>query len=199
MSFDHTEPLDPSTYSIYKRLANLGLAFAALVVALNIWFFSAGQDTQDLAEQTDQLGRSLIQQGAGLAAMAMTSENEEALSIQQLLDQLATDPHVQSVSLHDARGRMLNTAGTDTPITDLFTQQQTAHSLVYVQEILHQQELQGYLRLVLDRQRVLQHQNSLVQHYSQQTQILMLLAFAIGILLTRAFYKLRYARLRQPE
>ncbi|GGD67481.1 AhpA/YtjB family protein [Lacimicrobium alkaliphilum] len=199
ISFDQAEQVSPSTYSIYKRLANLGLAVAALIIAVNIWFFSAGQDTEDLQAQVNQLGRSLTAQGAGLAGLTMSSQQTDAVSGQQILIQLAQDPHVRAASIHDARGRELNQAGERIAVTKLFASQENADSLVYVQEILHQGSLQGYIKLILDRSRVLEHQSGLTQYYAQQSQVLMLLAFAIGVLLTRGFYKLRYPLLRQPE
>ncbi|ALS97694.1 AhpA/YtjB family protein [Lacimicrobium alkaliphilum] len=199
ISFDQAEQVSPSTYSIYKRLANLGLAIAALIIVVNIWFFSAGQDTEELQAQADQLGRSLIAQGAGLAALTLSSEQDGIISAQQLLDQLAEDPHVRTASLHDARGIELNQAGENISITRLYTDRQDANSLIYVQEIIHQDNLQGYLKLILDRERVLQYQAALTKHNHHQTQVLMLLAFAIGVLVTRGFYKLRYPLLRQAE
>lgn len=199
ISFDQTEQASPSTYSIYKRLANLGLAVAALIIAINIWFFSAGQDTEDLQAQANQLGRSLIAHGAGLAALTMSSQQTDAISERQILNQLVLDPHVRTASLHDASGRTLHQAGEPIAVTELFASQKDADSLVYVQEILHQGNLQGYIKLILDRSLVLKHQSGLTQYYIQQTQVLMLLAFAIGVLLTRGFYKLRYPLLRQSE
>lgn len=192
ISFDQAEQGNPSTYSIYKRLANLGLVLAALIIAVNIWFFSAGQDTDDLQAAADQLGRSLITQGAGLAALTLSSQEDGTISARQILHQLAQDPHVRAASLHDARGRELNQAGENLSVIKLFTGQQDPDSLIYVQEILHQGELQGYIKLILDRSRVLRHQTGLTQHYTQQSQVLMLLTFAIGVLLARGFYKLRY-------
>jgi membrane protein len=199
ISFDQAEQVSPSTYSIYKRLANLGLAIAALIIVVNIWFFSAGQDAEELQAQADQLGRSLITQGAGLAALTLSTEQSSTITAQQLLNQLAEDPHVRSASLHDARGIELNQAGENISITGLFTEKRDASSLIYVQEIIHQGSLQGYLRLILDREQVLQYQTALTKHNSRQTQVLMLLALAIGVLVTRGFYKLRYPLLRQAE
>lgn len=199
ISFDQAEQVSPSAYSIYKRLANLGLAIAALIIAVNIWFFSDGEDAEELQAQANQLGHSLIRQGAGLAALTFSPEQGSQITAQQLLDQLAEDPHVRSASLHDARGIEINQAGENINITRLVAERQNANSLIYVREIIHQGQLQGYLKLLLDRERVLQYQAALTRHNNHQTQVLMLLALAIGVLITRGFYKLRYPLLRQSE
>ena len=54
----------PSTLSIYKRIANLGLAIATLIIAFNLWFNTSQKEQVLLQEQADQLGRSLLLQAS---------------------------------------------------------------------------------------------------------------------------------------
>ncbi|MDF2178004.1 AhpA/YtjB family protein [Aliiglaciecola sp. CAU 1673] len=181
----------PSTYSIYKRLANLGLTFAAIYVGIQLWIFSAGQDQEILQAQANQLGHSLIRHSAKVAAHWITQNNPAA--IEQSLQQLIDDDHVVSASYHNAKGELLYRAGKDDALVGWFAQPGEP-PLVYVQEVIVGGELQAYLRLLLDRNQVLQYFQQYQENRRQQSQLLLAIAFGIGVMLTRAFYKIRYRR-----
>lgn len=181
----------PSTYSIYKRLANLGLSIAAIYVGIQLWLFSAGQDQQILQAQANQLGHSLIAQNARMAALWIAEDKPSAIA--QSLQQLVEDPHVLAAAYYSADGVPLYQAGNTDELMHWFAQG-SEPPLVFVKEITVDQELKAYLRVLLERQPVLQYYQQYQENRRQQSQLLLLIAFAIGVMSTRAFYKIRFRR-----
>ncbi|WP_102795677.1 AhpA/YtjB family protein [Bowmanella denitrificans] len=183
----------PSTYSIYKRLANLGLAVVAAAVGINIWLSSVEQDQQILSAQADQLGNSLVSHSAKLAASLM--QDQDINAVQRTLQQLVEDNHVLNATLHNEYGELMYEAGQSLDLVDMFKTQVSNQPMLYVKEVFQDDKLLGYIRLIMDRQAIMHFQTQVQDHRRQQTYALLLLAFAIGVLVTRAFYKVRYRKL----
>ncbi|GAB3037879.1 AhpA/YtjB family protein [Bowmanella dokdonensis] len=187
----------PSTYNIYKRLANLVLALTAAVLAINLWLFSDGQDEQILHAQANQLGQTLISHSAKLTAQLM--QEDDLSLVQQTLTQLVEDNHVLSATLHNEKGELLLQVGDRTPLLERFQSRARIKPLVYVQEVFQNEQLVAYIRLTMDRDQVMRHYQQYRQSHWQQSQLLMFLAFCVGVLITRAFYKFRYRKLFQAR
>ncbi|GGO73755.1 AhpA/YtjB family protein [Bowmanella pacifica] len=189
----HMEWELPSTYSIYKRLANFGLAVIAAIIGINIWLSSVDQDQHILAAQADQLGNSLVSHSAKLAATLM--QDEDISAVQRTLQQLVEDNHVLNATMHNDKGELMYEAGDPLDLVTQFKTQVQNQPMVYVKEVFNDDQLIGYIRLIMDRQAIMQYQTQVQDHRRQQTYALLLLAFAIGVLVTRAFYKVRYRKL----
>ena len=185
----------PSTYNIYKRLANLALALVAAVLAINIWLYGDGQDRQILQAQANQLGQTLISHSAKLTAQLM--QEDDLGAAQQALEQLVEDNHVLSATLYNEKGELLFKVGDPTPLLERFRTSAKEKPLVYVQEVFQHESLVAFIRLTMDRDQVMQHYQQYSRSHWQQTQLLMFLTFCLGILVTRTFYKFRYRKLFQ--
>ena len=79
----------------------------------------------------------------------------------------------------------------------------TISPLVFVQNITHEQQVIGYLSIILKEKEVMAYHSEYQKQLNQQVQMLMILAAISGILITRAFYKFRYRQLirssKQPK
>jgi membrane protein len=182
----------PSGYSIFKRLANLVLVVATVVVCINLWLISSEHSTNWQNKQANQLGNSLT----SFAAKVLTSTllvNDPSLLTEQL-SYLASDPHVESVTLYDEKGRLLAENNTSTSVVATF-KLKPFNPLVFVRKITHQQQTIGYLSLILNEQAVMAFHSEYQHQLNQQLQMLMVLAAIFGIVMTRAFYKLRYRQI----
>lgn len=184
-----TKGQSPSTYSIYKRLANLALAIFGCVICINLWLLSADSSQNWHDKQANQLGRSLSQQGARVLAAAL--QNGDNAAIQGHLESLSEDPHVVSTSLYDKQGKLvLSTAKQPWLLNVLHNPQGTP--LVFVEEVKNQDNTIGYLRILLSEEQVMRYHAEYQQQMYEQILVLILLAAAAGLLGARAFYKFRY-------
>ena len=182
----------PSRYSIFKRIANLVLAVVGCIACINLWLISSEQSLNWHSKQANQLGVSLSSLSGKILISSLLENDSIALS--QQLDYIVTDPHVAGVSLFDNKGRIL--ADNNTALSVVATYKSKDISpLVFVQNITHNEQTIGFLSIVLKEKEVMAYHSEYQKQLNQQIQMLMILAAIAGILITRAFYKVRYRQL----
>lgn len=189
----------PSGYSVFKRLANLGLLIAAIFISLNLWIYSAQQDNKLRQEQADQLGHSLLQQAHTLIASYTNSLGSDTLInkehrsvVDNVVNNLQQDMHVHSAALYALNGKLVTKSQDSQSLLNLYQTQPEFEPLVYVSELHKDGQPVGYLRLLLDEDKVMRHHNYFQEALRQQIQILFVMALALGFIVARAFYKFRY-------
>lgn len=184
----------PSTYSIYRRLANLAIVLFVGVICINLWLLSNDLASNWYEKQANQLGRSLSLFSASVIGPLLAENDIE--SIEPVMAQLITDPHVSHAALYNYRGQILSSTSNEASIVASY-RLKNLMPLVFVQDILHEGRLVGYLRLYLEEQQVMQYHDEYQARLFEQQLVLMLLAAAAGLILTRAFYKMRQRRFKQ--
>lgn len=187
-TFSLTQFALPSTYSIYRRIANLVLAVLGLLICVNLWLLSTDQAQNWHDKQANQLGRSLSQQGAMVLAEYVL--NKDTNKITQQLEFLLADENVVGAALFNHRGQLVDSVGNSAMLVANYRLKQNM-PLIFVAEITHQDQIYGYLRLALDEAKVMQYHQEYQHQVYQQILVLMLLALVVGILVARAFYKFR--------
>jgi membrane protein len=182
----------PSRYSIFKRIANLVLVVVGCIACINLWLIGSEQSLNWHSKQADQLGVSLSSLSGNILISSIIENNLEKLN--QQLSYIAKDPHVAGVSLFDNKGRMLADNNQALSVVNAY-KSNTISPLVFVQSIIHNQQTIGYLSLILKEKQVMAYHSEYQKQLNQQLQMLMILAAIAGILITRAFYKVRYRQL----
>ncbi len=182
----------PSRYSIFKRIANLVLAVVGSIACINLWLISSEQSLNWHSKQADQLGVSLSSLSGNILISSLLKNDLDKLS--QQLNFIADDPHVAGVTLFDNKGRVLSDNNSTLSVVDAY-KANTISPLVFVQNILHEQQVIGYLSIILKEKKVMAYHSEYQKQLNQQVQMLMILAAIAGILITRAFYKVRYRQL----
>ncbi len=185
----------PSTYSIFKRIVNLALVIAAVSICVNLWLLSTEQAQNWHAKQANQLGRSLSNQGALALAPVVAQRDEQRITA--YLDNLITDEHVSSAAVFGKRGQIINSTKANLSLLTNY-QMREKMPMVFVQEVIFEDQVAGYLRILLNEDKVMQFHDEYQAQLFEQTIVLMLLAGVAGLLITRAFYKFRY-RHYQPK
>ncbi|WP_100643318.1 AhpA/YtjB family protein [Alteromonas facilis] len=199
-----------STYTVYKRIANLLLITIGVAVGANLWWVNKTQTTQFYSVQAQQLGRSLVQQKA--LDLTHFVEESDSTSLQLSLEQLLSDPHVTAASIYDFRGRVLANVGYKDGFVAFFKQQKQS-PLTFVANIERtysslpesessdttnpEKQIIGYLQVELDPQSVMAHHNKYQEQLNKQRIVFMILAALGALYITRAFYKLRFRFHRQ--
>jgi membrane protein len=182
----------PSRYSIFKRIVNLVLAVVACIACINLWLISSEQTDNWHTKQANQLGVSLSTLSGNILISSLLKNDTKSLS--QQLSYIADDPHVAAVSLFDNKGRILADNNAAASVVAAY-KSDTISPLVFVKNITHNQQVIGYLSLILKEKEVMAYHSEYQNQLNQQVQMLMILAAIAGILLTRAFYKVRYRQL----
>ncbi|MFT6344095.1 MAG: membrane protein [Paraglaciecola sp.] len=182
----------PSRYSIFKRIANLILAVVGSIACINLWLISSEQSLNWHSKQADQLGVSLSSLSGNILISSLLKNDLDELS--QQLNFIAADPHVAGVTLFDNKGRVLSDNNATLSVVDAY-KANIISPLVFVQNILHDQQVIGYLSIILKEKKVMAYHSEYQKQLNQQVQMLMILAAIAGILITRAFYKVRYRQL----
>jgi membrane protein len=182
----------PSSYSIFKRIANLILAVVGCIACINLWLISSEQSLNWHSKQADQLGVSLSSLSGSILISSLLENDTDKLS--QQLSFIAADPHVAGVTLFDDKGRVLLDNTSTLSVVDAY-KINAISPLVFVQNITHDQQIIGYLSIILKEKEVMAYHSEYQKQLNQQVQMLMILAAIAGILVTRAFYKVRYRQL----
>jgi membrane protein len=118
--------------------------------------------------------------------------NSEKLT--QQLSYISADPHVAGVSIFDDKGRILADKNLGGSVVTAYKSNKIS-PLVFVQNITHNQQIIGYLSIILKEKEVMAYHSEYQKQLNKQVQMLMILAAIAGILVTRAFYKVRYRQL----
>jgi membrane protein len=189
----------PSGYSVFKRLANLGLVIAAIFISLNLWIYSAQQDNKLRQEQADQLGNSLLKQAQVLiTSYTNTARNDVLISkenrhlVNAIVNNLQEDVHVHSAALYALNGKSVSESSDNQSLLNLYKTRPNFEPLVYISELYKEGQPIGYIRLLLDEDMVMRHHNYFQEALRQQIQIIFVMALALGFIVARAFYKFRY-------
>ena len=194
-----------STYTVYKRIANLVLILIGFAISVNLWLVSKQQAQDWYSTQAQQLGRSLTQQKA-LDLVASVSSKDTA-AIETALSQVLTDKHVVAGAVYDFRGRRLASQGFEGDFLSSLRADRNTR-IIFVADITRsqvvdsgledqsttesQKQVVGYIKLQLSETAVMAHHNQYQQQLTNQRLIFMLLAALGALYVTRAFYKLRF-------
>jgi membrane protein len=182
----------PSRYSIFKRIANLVLVIVGCIACINLWLIGSEQSLNWHSKQANQLGVSLTSLSSSILISSLLESNSEKLS--QQLSYISADPHVAGVSIFDDKGRMLADKNSGESVVTAYKSNKIS-PLVFVQNITHNQQIIGYLSIILKEREVMAYHSEYQKQLNKQVQMLMILAAIAGILVTRAFYKVRYRQL----
>lgn len=175
-------------YSIFKRISTLILLLACVAIAVNLYLMHERNANQWYSVESEQVGRSLTQQAAKLVAAPLASEDEGLLA--QYIELVNQGVFVQDAVLFNQFGVRYAQQETALSVLDIMRQQEI-EPLVFVEDIVINGELIGYIKLVLDKQAVTHHHRSFNRNQMSQTILIVILSIICAGLATRLFYKMR--------
>ncbi|MFQ3237572.1 MAG: membrane protein [Paraglaciecola sp.] len=178
-----------SRYSIVKRIVNLALAIIISLLFINVWLLGNEQVENWHHKQANQLGNSL----SLLASKVLVTPliQKDPIRITNILQQWMADPNVLSIAVHDQNGQLLQQQGDNITLLSRYHNQQKL-PLVFLEDIHNEQQIYGYVRLMLSAEKVMAYHNDFQRQLRQQLEMFILLAACGALILTRAFYKVRY-------
>ncbi|WP_312774836.1 YtjB family periplasmic protein [Atlantibacter hermannii] len=173
----------------------------ALLVALMqgaSWFSQSHQQSRNI--QLEELARTLARQVNYSLTPLMKSENPDGKRVGAILKQLTDDSRILDASVYDDKGEMVARAGESVGVRDRLAIDGKRAGSYFNQQIVEPIEDKGgplgYLRITLDTHS-LPTEAKQVDNTTNILRLMLLLALAIGIVLTRTLLQGKRTRWQQ--
>lgn len=138
--------------------------------------------------ESEQLGRSLTVQASKLVAAPLANNDESLLS--EYIDLINQGNFVKGAVMFDHKG--IKYAQQQDPLSVVaLVRQKDVEALVFVEDIVFNGEIIGYIKLVLDKQAITEHHQLFNQNQLQQSLLIIVLTVIVSGLVIRLFYKTR--------
>ncbi|MFI3037955.1 YtjB family periplasmic protein [Atlantibacter hermannii] len=177
------------------------LVCLALLVALMqgaSWFSQSHQQSRNI--QLEELARTLARQVNYSLTPLMKSENPDEKRVGAILKQLTDDSRILDASVYDDKGEMVARAGESVGVRDRLAIDGKRAGSYFSQQIVEPIEDKGgplgYLRITLDTHS-LPTEAKQVDNTTNILRLMLLLALAIGIVLTRTLLQGKRTRWQQ--
>ncbi|ROW61551.1 hypothetical protein C3E80_09715 [Cronobacter malonaticus] len=173
----------------------------ALLVALMqgaSWFSQSHQQSRNI--QMEELARTLARQVSYSLAPLIKGENPDAKRVAAMLNQLTDESRILDASVYDQQGELIARAGESVNVRDRLALDGKKAGSYFNQQIVQPVQDKsgpvGYLRLTLDTHS-LPTEARQVDNTTNILRLMMLLALAIGIVLTRTLLQGKRTRWQQ--
>ncbi|ELY4103146.1 YtjB family periplasmic protein [Cronobacter sakazakii] len=173
----------------------------ALLVALMqgaSWFSQSHQQSRNI--QMEELARTLARQVSYSLAPLIKGENPDEKRVAAMLNQLTDESRILDASIYDQQGELIARAGESVNVRDRLALDGKKAGSYFNQQIVQPVQDKsgpvGYLRLTLDTHS-LPTEARQVDNTTNILRLMMLLALAIGIVLTRTLLQGKRTRWQQ--
>ena len=186
-------------FTLHRTVITLAcLALLVLLMQGASWFSLNSQKVQ--STQVRQLAGTLSRQVAFSLVPLLADSNNQQGKIEAILQQLTTNSRVLDASVYDTNGALVAHSGESIPVRDrLGLDGKRAGSYFnhqIVQPVQGKNGPLGFLRLTLDTH-VLATESRQVDNTTNILRLMMLLALAIGLVLSRTLLKNRRSHWQQ--
>lgn len=138
--------------------------------------------------EAEQLGRSLASQAARMLATPLINEDQETLF--RYVSDIEVDEFIRGTALYDEKGKTIKSFDDNYSVVQQFRIEDDK-PLIFIQDIMNEGQIVGYLKLILDREAIIKHHKEFNQVQLVQTLLVIALTFFCAVLMTRLFYKIR--------
>ncbi len=179
--------LYPKLSPIYNKILQLAIAILLIIAVLYLWTLANKRHQQTLNQHFHFISKQYLSQiGQGIAVL-----NDNKDDISRYINQLAEKSWVKDISFYDHTGQLIYHSAQQQSIQDLFgiSLMQTNLSDRYVPfiEELRLQKLEGYIRLTVERDALIQQLNVAGNDQYRSLGLMLLMSGVVGFLLTRGF------------
>jgi membrane protein len=192
---------EQSPGKVYKRIVYLVLVLFVITTLATLFFNTQHSINQNLSGFSKGLGRDIAQQYSALVADSVANGDPEQAMM--FVKSLVQQSHILSAKVFDKHGQAFVAEPQQQDFISLHQPPHSHQMLTFVQPVYDQEKLVGYLRIIFDHGKILEHQQQLNAVYGLQTQLLMVLSAIVAVLLTRKFYVWRirrfYVRKKQKD
>lgn len=179
-------------YAIFKRISSLILLILCVVICVNLYFMHSQNAAKWYQVESEQLGRSLTLQAARLISSPLALKDQQ--TINQYVAIISQGKFVKGAVLFDELG--VRHTSPDNEQNEHFSvveilKQRDSQALIFVEDIVFEGNIIGYIKLLLDKEAVTEHHRNFNQNQLFQSLLIIVLSFCAAALATRLFYKMR--------
>ncbi|OKY27689.1 MULTISPECIES: AhpA/YtjB family protein [Thalassotalea] len=178
--------LYPRLSSIYNKITQLAIAIILIVLVMNIWVFSYGDQQSAINEHFIELSDEVVSQMA-ITSLTLWHENPEKL--QQYIDQTTNTPWIKDISIYDETGQLILSNVEQQSVLALYglgdyLAPNESQYLPVVHEV-RDATLKGYLRVTLLKEPFTRSLEAASDEQFADFRLMIMLAGVVGFLLTR--------------
>lgn len=177
----------------------LAIAIVLIIVVMNIWIASDQQSKAVINKHFSTIGQDYIAQASATVSQLLADNKTEQQNnaLKKYLDTLVVAKAVNSVSFYDETGQLIINVNNDPTMNEIYAhlndkQKISAQYIPFVREIRRLDqvkngiaEVQGYLRLTINKPLITQTLTQAERDKSQLERLMLMIAGLIGFLLTR--------------
>jgi membrane protein len=138
--------------------------------------------------ESEQLGRSLTLQAAKLVAAPLSKNDQE--EVEHYVSVVNQGMFVKGAVLFNELGVRYASQNERLSVVDML-KQNPVDPLVFVEDIVFEGDIIGYIKLVLDKQEITEHHRDFNKNQLMQSVLIIVLSIIVAALCTRLFYKMR--------
>lgn len=183
-----TQAVSQQNSSIIKRISTLLLMVCSLAIAINLYIMHSQNASQWYEIEAEQLGRSLTIQAARLLSQPLSTEDEEVVT--EYIKLINDGMFVEGAVVFNDRGVRLSDINSSLTVIDMLAQGNYS-PLVFVEDIVYEGTILGYIKLVLNQEEITRHHEHFNRNQLTQSIMIILLAMIVAALATRLFYKVK--------
>jgi uncharacterized membrane protein affecting hemolysin expression len=184
----------PAKSSIYRRINYTALAVILAIVIANIWLSAIFSGKTILSQQATMMAREFAQQAA-IAAQHHISD-ESYTNLQQTVDDIAQSEHILDAVVYDHQGKVMAQSEGRLSVQRQLQNGLPNHAIMpFTNEVRNPAgKLIGYVSINFLQEDILAKSGEYQSSIWTQVQLMLLLAFVVGILASRAFATMRYRK-----
>lgn len=172
-----------------KRALRLAAAGGLLLIIINVWNIASVQSQQQLFSHTQSVIQLMIDQAEHEAHYWLEHQNTEHLTA--LTDNIASSPEVMAATIRNRFGEQLVHSGLNSSIIDWPNSENESEPWILVEEINLEDNVNGYLQVVFDKNLLLKQSQTAHNGLMQQGKLLLLLAMLAGVFIMLGFNRIR--------
>lgn len=159
-----------------------------MVIGVNLYFMHSQNAATWYQVESEQLGRSLTLQAAKLVAAPLAQQDDVVLA--HYVKVVNQGMFVKGAVLFDELGVPYAKQEDRLSVVTLL-KDSDIEPLVFVEDIVLDGEVIGYIKLILDKQSITKHHRNFNKNQLSQSLLMILLSMIVAVLATRLFYKTR--------
>ncbi|MDO6446318.1 AhpA/YtjB family protein [Colwellia sp. 1_MG-2023] len=202
----HTEqPLYPKISPIYNKIMQLAIAIFLIIVLMNLWVFSYGNNQQSTTKHFNQISQQYLMQITSATQIFLQSDDaNERKNIQHYFDDIAKAPWIKELSFYDKTGMLLIASQEYSTINDLYgissnKADRSDKYSTFIREVSVQEgsdhasddqnvnisTLEGYIRFTVANHSLTKEIEAQAAEHYDLVRLMMILAVVVGFFLTR--------------
>jgi len=187
-------PLYPKLSPIYNKIMQLVIAIALIIVVMNILIFNDNRTKATINQQFITISQDYTQNVANTIGILLTANTSFSRNkyLKKYLQNLPKDTFIHDVRFYDKTGQLKVASEHSQSIKDLYginkhKVNRSDELIPFVSEVRtgKKNQLQGYLRLTIQKSYLIAPLLANEQDNRQFIRLMLILAGAIGFLLTR--------------